>query len=111
MTRLPLPRHRETSPDGFGKYNSVMLQTPRILVRALSHAMPAVIAAGGLLTLTGCGQTGNLYLPKEPAAANRATLPQSMWPAMPDKKTGGTSTTPAPGQSPAPASTNAPASP
>lgn len=84
-----------------------MLQTPRILVRALSHAVPAVIATGVLLALTGCGQTGNLYLPKEPAAAGRATLPQSMWPAMPDKKAGDT---PTPGQSPAPASTNAPAS-
>lgn len=92
--------------EGFGKYNSVMLQTPRILVRALSHAVLAVIGAGALLALAGCGQTGNLYLPKEPAAANRATLPQSMWPAMPDNKK---SETPATGPSPAPVSTNIPA--
>jgi len=78
---------------------------------ALSHAVPAVIAAVALIAMSGCGQTGYLYLPKEPAATGRATLPQSMWPAMPDKKIGDTSTTPTPGQSPAPASTNVPASP
>jgi predicted small lipoprotein YifL len=40
-----------------------------------------------LLALAGCGQTGTLYLPSEPAAANRATLPESLWPVMP-KRTG-----------------------
>ncbi len=78
--------HCETSPDGFGKYNSVMLQTSRILVRAFSHAAHAVIAGAALLNLSGCGQTGPLYLPSEPAAAQRATLPQSLWPLMPDKR-------------------------
>lgn len=39
-----------------------------------------------LMALAGCGQTGTLYLPTEPAAANRATLPESLWPAMPKKK-------------------------
>lgn len=88
-----------------------MLQTLRILVRALSHAILAVIAASALPVLSGCGQTGNLYLPTEPAAANRATLPQSMWPAMPDKKKSDTPVPPAAGSSPAPAPTNVPASP
>jgi predicted small lipoprotein YifL len=83
-----------------------MLETPRILVRPLSHAALAVIAASALLGMTGCGQTGNLYLPTEPAAANRASLPQSMWPVMPDKKK---SDTPAPGATPTPASANVPA--
>ncbi|QBK06454.1 hypothetical protein DW355_07950 [Hylemonella gracilis] len=41
----------------------------------------------GALLLAGCGQTGKLYLPKkDPAAAHRASLPQSLWPFMPSKK-------------------------
>lgn len=47
-----------------------------------------------LLGLTGCGQTGRLSLPTEPAAANRATLPESLWPAMPKKKQEDTGTVP-----------------
>ncbi len=39
-----------------------------------------------LWALAGCGQTGALYLPTEPAAAKRATLPESLWPVMPKKK-------------------------
>ncbi len=31
--------------------------------------------------LTGCGQSGPLYLPDSPAAAQRATLPQTLNPA------------------------------
>ena len=62
-----------------------MFQTSRILDRAISHGAAAVIVASTLL-LSACGQTGVLYLPTEPAAAKRATLPQSMWPIMPDKK-------------------------
>ena len=30
--------------------------------------------------LAGCGQRGPLYLPTDPAAANRATLPQVLLP-------------------------------
>lgn len=63
-----------------------MLQTSRILVSALNHGVCAGIAALMLLGLAGCGQTGTLYLPTEPAAANRATLPESLWPVMPKKK-------------------------
>ena len=44
------------------------------------------MATTALLCLTGCGQTGRLYLPTEPAATNRATLPESLWPVMPKKK-------------------------
>lgn len=64
----------------------MMLQTSRILVRAYNHTVCAGITAAALLALAGCGQTGTLYLPAEPAAANRATLPESLWPVMPKKK-------------------------
>lgn len=77
-----------------------MLQFRRILVSTISHAAFAVIVGGALLGLIGCGQTGALYLPAEPAAANRATLPQSLWPVMPDKKT---DTSPNPAPAPVPA--------
>ncbi len=62
-----------------------MLRNRRILVRGFAHAALAGIGCSALLGLGGCGQTGNLYLPSEPAAANRATLPQSMWPVMPER--------------------------
>lgn len=55
-----------------------------------------------LLALTGCGQTGTLYLPTEPAAANRATLPESLWPVMPKKKAGTDPGAAMPAPSPAP---------
>jgi predicted small lipoprotein YifL len=63
-----------------------MLRTSQILVSALNHGVCTGIAAVMLLALAGCGQTGTLYLPTEPAAANRATLPESLWPVMPKKK-------------------------
>ena len=40
----------------------------------------AALALGPLLlTLAGCGQKGPLYIPQTPAAAQRATLPQTVW--------------------------------
>jgi hypothetical protein len=33
--------------------------------------------------LAGCGQKGGLYLPKEPEAQQRATLPQILTPSLP----------------------------
>ena len=48
-----------------------MLQTFGILVTCL-----ALVASAGFLG--GCGQAGSLYLPSEPAAAKRATLPQTL---------------------------------
>ena len=33
----------------------------------------------GMLTLSACGQKGPLYLPTDPAAAQRATLPQTVF--------------------------------
>jgi predicted small lipoprotein YifL len=56
-----------------------MLLIRQILVRALVLAAGAVAAA----TLVGCGQRGPLYLPTEPAAANRATLPQAVKNSVP----------------------------
>ncbi|MDR2852126.1 MAG: lipoprotein [Burkholderiaceae bacterium] len=35
-----------------------------------------------VVTLTGCGQRGPLYKPTDPAAAHRATLPQSLLPGI-----------------------------
>ena len=52
-----------------------MLRIQQILVSALALAT----FAG---SLSGCGQTGPLYLPTEPAAAKRATLPQILLPGM-----------------------------
>lgn len=50
-----------------------MLNARQILVSAIGLAMLGV-------GLTGCGQRGPLYLPTDPAAANRATLPQVLLP-------------------------------
>jgi predicted small lipoprotein YifL len=38
---------------------------------------------GLALLLAACGQKGALYMPTGEAAANRATLPQTLNPAMP----------------------------
>lgn len=92
----------------------MMLETSRILVRRLAHAGLAVLACSLSLALTGCGQTGPLYLPTEPAAANRASLPQSLWPVMPHKQVpapAGAASRPAPAPANAPAPATAPASP
>jgi predicted small lipoprotein YifL len=44
----------------------------------------AMAAAPFFLSLLGaCGQQGPLYLPTEPAAAHRATLPQTLLPGAP----------------------------
>ncbi len=40
---------------------------------ALSTALTVALALGG------CGQKGPLYIPDTPAAAQRATLPQTVW--------------------------------
>jgi predicted small lipoprotein YifL len=55
-----------------------MLNLRRILCSALSRrALPAAMA---LTALAACGQKGDLFLPTDPAAANRATLPQVLSP-------------------------------
>jgi predicted small lipoprotein YifL len=56
-----------------GHYNLRMLRARQILVRTIALALGAAAL--------GCGQRGPLYLPTEPAAAERATLPQTLNPA------------------------------
>ncbi|WP_092940565.1 LPS translocon maturation chaperone LptM [Paracidovorax wautersii] len=75
-----------------------MLRASQILVRAL-------VLAGSAAAIAGCGQRGPLYLPTEPAAAQRATLPQTVLPFLKQDN----SSTPTPAAPSAPAS--APADP
>ncbi|MBA2962586.1 MULTISPECIES: LPS translocon maturation chaperone LptM [Ramlibacter] len=51
-------------------FDSILCSVPR---------RPALAVAAALL-LGACGQRGPLYLPTEPAAAGRASLPQSLNP-------------------------------
>lgn len=48
---------------------------------ALQHR--SILVTGAALALlaglAGCGQKGPLYIPQTPAAAQRATLPQTVW--------------------------------
>ncbi|MCZ4312347.1 lipoprotein [Comamonadaceae bacterium G21597-S1] len=53
-----------------------MLRICQILVRVLALAASAVV-------LVACGQKGSLFIPTEPAAAQRATLPQTLRPGTP----------------------------
>ncbi|MDO8252866.1 MAG: lipoprotein [Rhodoferax sp.] len=65
---------------GVGHYNFTMLLSRRILVSAIILGISAV-------SLSACGQQGALYLPTEPAAAKRATLPETLSPFGPAKTT------------------------
>ena len=65
----------------------------------LVSARPWALAVAAVTLLSACGQRGPLYLPQTPAAAHRATLPQTVW--------GGRATPPATASS-APASAPAP---
>ncbi len=48
----------------------------------MSRPARSSLAAAALAGLLGaCGQRGPLYLPTEPAAASRATLPQTLRPS------------------------------
>jgi predicted small lipoprotein YifL len=71
-----------------------MLNVPQILVSDRSrdvhrvgtvrHAIPAALLATLLaVALGGCGQRGPLYLPKDAAAKQRATLPDLLTPRLP----------------------------
>lgn len=51
----------------------------QILVSARSRRL--ALAAAGVAILAACGQKGPLFLPTEPAAAGRATLPQTLAPS------------------------------
>ena len=59
-----------------------MLNVPHAVASALGLAL----LAGGL---AGCGQRGGLYLPTDPAAKGRATLPQTVLPGLSSKPTAG----------------------
>ncbi|CAN7627491.1 lipoprotein [Acidovorax sp. LjRoot118] len=50
-----------------------MLKASQILVRTL-------VLAASAAAITGCGQRGPLFLPSGPAAAQRATLPETLTP-------------------------------
>ncbi|CAN7250035.1 lipoprotein [Acidovorax sp. Leaf78] len=50
-----------------------MLKASQILVRTL-------VLAASAAALVGCGQRGPLFLPTGPAAAQRATLPETLTP-------------------------------
>ncbi|WP_081682161.1 LPS translocon maturation chaperone LptM [Pseudacidovorax intermedius] len=82
-----------------------MLNARQILVSASLRQLAKVFALAALAALSACGQKGALYLPTEPAAAQRATLPQVL--------TGsGSKTAPAPAEaSSAPASSSVPSVP
>lgn len=45
----------------------------------LASALALNLALAAALALSGCGQKGPLYIPDTPAAAQRATLPQTVW--------------------------------
>lgn len=77
-----------------------MLNVRQISVNAIPGLLGLVFLCVGM---TGCGQRGPLYLPKEAAAANRATLPQVLTPDFPGR---GATAAPAP----APAAPVTPAS-
>ncbi|MDN4588940.1 hypothetical protein DBA29_10585 [Xenophilus aerolatus] len=64
-----------------------MLNLQRILGSARARIGLGVACLAGLLSLAACGQRGPLYLPTEPAAAQRATLPQIVVPALRDNST------------------------
>jgi len=52
-----------------------MLNVRQILVSAAGLTLIGV-------ALAGCGQKGSLYLPTDPAAKGRATLPQALLPGI-----------------------------
>ncbi|MBF6630016.1 MAG: lipoprotein [Comamonas sp.] len=55
-----------------------MLNASQILVRCFALAVCTA-------ALGACGQRGDLYLPTERAAQDRASLPDSVFPALPSR--------------------------
>jgi len=60
-----------------------MLNVRQILVSAPARAVLMVSLAVAAAGLSACGQRGPLFLPTDPAAAQRATLPQLLTPGGP----------------------------
>ena len=54
-----------------------MLNASQILFRCIALAICTV-------ALGACGQRGDLYLPTDPAAQNRASLPDAVTPSLPE---------------------------
>ncbi|MEG2048277.1 MAG: lipoprotein [Comamonas sp.] len=61
-----------------------MLKATQILVRSIALAA----CAASIASLSACGQKGPLFLPTDPAAQGRATLPEALGISSP--KTPGT---------------------
>jgi predicted small lipoprotein YifL len=78
-----------------------MLNVREILVSAIGLALVGV-------ALTACGQKGPLYLPTDPAAKNRATLPGLLVPDSRSANPAAAEPANAPAQAPA-ATSSAPA--
>ncbi|WP_080898268.1 LPS translocon maturation chaperone LptM [Variovorax paradoxus] len=57
-----------------------MLNVRQILVTARGRTVLMVCIAAAAAGLAACGQRGALYLPNDPAAVQRATLPQLITP-------------------------------
>lgn len=58
-----------------------MFHVSQILVSSLPARL--ALALAGVVALAACGQRGPLFLPTGEAAANRATLPQTLRPTPP----------------------------
>jgi len=83
-----------------------MLNVRQILVSTRARAALMVCLVAGTTALVACGQRGALYLPTDPAAAGRATLPQLMTPeSLRSSSSSSSEAAPAPA-----AATSAPAS-
>lgn len=57
-----------------------MLNIPRLTGKSILRVL---IVGAAALCMAACGQKGNLYLPTEPAAAQRATLVDTLTPGSP----------------------------
>jgi predicted small lipoprotein YifL len=77
-----------------------MLKLRQILSRGLWLAAVPVLSA--------CGQKGGLYLPTEPAARGRATLPQTVFPGLRKSPAAGAAPAAAPAGAPAAAPADLP---
>jgi predicted small lipoprotein YifL len=48
------------------------------MLRSFQILVSTIVLVSGTVSLSACGQQGSLYLPTDPAAANRATLPETL---------------------------------
>ncbi len=83
-----------------------MLNVRQILVSHRARAVLMVCLVAGTTALVACGQRGALYLPTDPAATGRATLPQLLTPDALSPSSSSNAAVPAPA-----AAASAPAAP